>query len=279
MVVEKGFKYTGFFSEFQLIDNRIIAPINRGESKKITIESGITAENTYMEFVSINISDDNEILKFYNKYGLLKNEIGSSSTESIEIFKNEVLRMQAIIELKQAIDENSNSNLIQSAGKLIKTYKQPEDLIYMIDGRFPVIVEYQIQHLLKRIDGLLSDNEIDIFEKNEYTIFNLCGLLIDRVVNEYLETIQPNLVFNILDNVHRGEWRVKTLLSAMYFELFLRFSQNKKIRKCMNSTCRGYFEIVGNDTRKIYCNAYCASLEAKRKERRRKAELKKKESE
>jgi len=60
-----------------------------------------------------------------------------------------------------------------------------------------------------------------------------------------------------------------SLSSIIYYILYLKISRGTIMRVCANKTCRKVFEIAGNDTRKIYCRAECAKLEAKRMQRAR----------
>lgn len=79
--------------------------------------------------------------------------------------------------------------------------------------------------------------------------------------------ITPDLRYE--NNQLTADWKITTLLEAMYMELIVTFAPNTQIKKCANPTCNSYFDVGIGNSRKIYCSQRCALLMAKRKQRER----------
>ncbi|MDU1604958.1 MAG: CGNR zinc finger domain-containing protein [Clostridium sp.] len=139
---------------------------------------------------------------------------------------------------------------------------------------------HRVFNLARQVSCIESINESGdiIYEKNLDPIWikefkNHCGFsslissIINDILNEELQIIRPEMRF--IDNNFIGDWKINTLLSAMYMELFVLISPNTLIKKCGNPTCNDFFESTPENTRKIYCSERCASLMAKRKQRAR----------
>lgn len=111
-----------------------------------------------------------------------------------------------------------------------------------------------------------SDDQIDLFLKVAK------GVLSD-IFKEHLHSVYPEVTFN-RDGSLESSWRIPSLLSAMYLELFFRISPNSQARKCENPDCTRFYIRTSSKPTKKYCSNACALLMAKRKQRERERKLK-----
>lgn len=95
----------------------------------------------------------------------------------------------------------------------------------------------------------------------------IANQIISQELNQYISEVSP--VIKQDGNKFYGTWNVNSLLELIYLELFLLFSQDTKLKKCLNPTCPEYFIVTGNETRKKYCSNRCGQLMAKRNQRER----------
>ncbi len=95
----------------------------------------------------------------------------------------------------------------------------------------------------------------------------IANQIISQELNQYISDVCP-VIKHDGKNFY-GTWNVNSLLELIYLELFLLFSQDAKLKKCLNPTCPEYFIIYGSDTRKKYCSNRCSQLMAKRNQRER----------
>lgn len=79
--------------------------------------------------------------------------------------------------------------------------------------------------------------------------------------------ITPELRYE--NNQLSSDWKITSLLEAMYMELLVSFAPNTQVKKCANPTCNSFFDVGIGNSRKIYCSTRCATLMAKRKQRER----------
>jgi hypothetical protein len=87
------------------------------------------------------------------------------------------------------------------------------------------------------------------------------------ILNSILIAMRIETLF--IDGRFTTCWVANSLNTLIFYELSQRLISGDIIRQCACKTCREYFQIYGNDTRKIYCSVRCAQLEAKRKQRER----------
>lgn len=85
---------------------------------------------------------------------------------------------------------------------------------------------------------------------------------------ERLEHIAPEIQFNN-GSMPEANWRIPSLLDAMYLDAFFRLTPTTTVRRCANPTCSHYFTWSKSRKTRIYCSASCAELMAKRKQRER----------
>lgn len=258
MLLDKGFSHENFTYEF-IIKDDFIQPVNalNPDLKEVitNIVNPINDETLFFNFVSIDTNDNNSIINFCNKNGLLgiggklllKNNVEINTyKEKVSDFISEINKMRAVLDMKNALDEGNFS-----------AFK--EKFLPFYEGN------YKNENLLRFLKIMKFDlTSLDISSGYK---------LITILINNYLQySVAPQLQFDLSNSSFLGSWESTSLISAMYFEIFLEFSQNSKIRKCCNTTCKGYFKIIGNDLRKIYCCNDCAKLQGKRNERKKKKE-------
>ena len=271
-----------------------------------------TSDCIYLQFTSINPSDYSEILKFINKYGFigLAYHFGNNSASIMPGTKIEGGVVSGAFTTPISLGENIydvqfHINLIQSIIWINEEIKQSDDYNTILDNYSNLYdflnmmcIDLAFGRRNKSEDGfddmiVAEDFLYDIvnckcFEyfKGEIPLNELkqavdikelkkeCLDAQEKVLNHFLSFVNPIVACDILCDHLECKWIANNLLSAMYFEIFIAMNNGKNIRKCANKTCSNYFEVYGNDTRKIYCSTKCAQSEAKRKQRRREKEQK-----
>lgn len=82
-------------------------------------------------------------------------------------------------------------------------------------------------------------------------IYDFAKFVIKNEIDSSISKIHP--VYN--EKEMRPDWRVDSLLSAMYFSLFYLDSKNEMLRRCEH--CGRYFVVKRSSSTKIYCDSYC----------------------
>lgn len=116
----------------------------------------------------------------------------------------------------------------------------------------------------KNIENIVSSLNTEI----KHFIKNISCCIINDVINSVTHRVRPIMRYE--NNTFIGDWEPRSLLEAMYFELFIIFSQDTKIKKC--PCCGSYFEISKTNSRRKYCSDTCNDRMA---QRRRREKLKK----
>lgn len=75
--------------------------------------------------------------------------------------------------------------------------------------------------------------------------------IIKHEIDANISKIHP--VYN--EEEMRPDWKVDSLISAMYFSLFYLDSKNEMMRRCEH--CGRYFVVKRSTSTKIYCDSYC----------------------
>lgn len=143
------------------------------------------------------------------------------------------------------------------------------------------------QNYLHILEEILTVTEISTSEDYEQILFtnNLTDELLSKTnlsyeqikqaglccisdfFNSYTANVTPELRYE--NNILQYDWKISSLLEAMYMELMVSFSPNSQTKRCANPTCNSFFEVAKGNSRKIYCSQRCALLMAKRKQRER----------
>lgn len=104
----------------------------------------------------------------------------------------------------------------------------------------------------------------------EDQLLNLAKAVLSDLFKENLHRISPEIQYE--NNQLLSSWRIPSLLSAMYLELFFRFSPYGQIKICANPTCKKAFTWTSSKPTKKFCCTECAVLMAKRNQRKRERE-------
>lgn len=82
-------------------------------------------------------------------------------------------------------------------------------------------------------------------------IYDFAKFVIKNEIDYNISKIHP--VYN--EQEMKPDWKVDSLLSAMYFSLFYLDSKKEMLRRCLH--CDGYFVVKRSSSTKIYCDSYC----------------------
>ncbi|MDY0276491.1 MAG: DUF6076 domain-containing protein [Acholeplasma sp.] len=82
-------------------------------------------------------------------------------------------------------------------------------------------------------------------------IYDFAKYIIKQEIDSNISKIHP--VYN--EDEMRPDWKVDSLLSAMYFSLFYLDSKNEMLRHCEH--CDRYFVVKRSSSTKKYCDSYC----------------------
>jgi hypothetical protein len=175
--------------------------------------------------------------------------------ESIHEIKIEIMRMRYILRLWECMASNDINYI----------YEKTKALVY-----------------LARTETRKHKEQFYPFDIEEIPTTVVTALYYARAVmsaeiNKQLKLVHPRISVTDIKEFYRnpeksfgGLWIAPDLLAAMYTMIYMDFTQGKKVRKCKNETCSKWFEIYGNDERKIYCDPKCANTQGKRMSRRAK---------
>lgn len=137
-----------------------------------------------------------------------------------------------------------------------------------------------ITNLLKEVSISSNDELSEIYFSKPLSkeLLSSCGItdiMLQRAAvtcladhfNSQTMLITPELRYE--NEQLTSDWKITSLLEAMYMELAVSFAPNTQIKKCANPTCNNFFDVGIGNSRKIYCSSRCAMLMAKRKQRER----------
>lgn len=135
-------------------------------------------------------------------------------------------------------------------------------------------------NLLKVVSISSNDSLSELYYSEQIStdLLNSCGitdLMLQQAAvtcladhfNAQTMLITPELRFE--NDQLTSDWKITSLLEAMYMELSISFAPNTQVKKCANPTCNSFFDVGIGNSRKIYCSNRCALLMAKRKQRER----------
>lgn len=180
-------------------------------------------EKMYIKINKLDINNDEKIISFCNKYGLL----GADHHNIRDIsFKNALPKYSY-----RGINENAFQSyaMFKIAVKELKAYIELWGFIR--EGQLPSISNLESRF----IKDLLTDKNnkpVSLNRAKEILVFN---------INKHLVLTSPNL--NLKEgNIIPGS-KSKTLLSAAYKQLFDDIAENKRFRKCKNPDCGDWFPV------------------------------------
>ena len=260
--------------------------------------------DNFDEYADERVNEDSDAHKA-NDY--IDNEYYFAYTgyEPLDAYRYTIQIFKAVVSLYEAINELDFINMIDRLLFLVTSFEcfrydgECEDtenpLPKNSDGEYPVTNKYRFS---RGENFSPSEDRIDLtqalsgevyyesgFDLSAYVgsllstdkdlIINYAKDFLCSFVNEQIRNVR--LVMNPTNgNKYLGSSFSPSLLKILYYFLYLKITEGKIIRKCANSTCSSYFQIFGNDNRKMYCSTRCAQLEAKRMQRAREKQRSKK---
>lgn len=266
-------------------------------------------DSLHRQFANIDLSNEDEILGFYNKYGSL-GLFQSKYSNIVTLPDYEIKNYN----LSSVYITNKTSSSLVPIGDVINTYKIDEDIIPQIDenGDFKDKDGYLVTF---NVDACYTSEEIEEFKKfcNEFRIIldlkfalenkdyeDIKRLLVlyskgckDDIENnneekllssastaiiitmiEYIEgMVNPLLQWNSQGTGISKDitWRCKTLLSSIYMMLFMDITSGNLTKKCKNIKCKNkYFEANKSKKTNVYCSDKCRISDNVRKLREKK---------
>lgn len=108
-------------------------------------------------------------------------------------------------------------------------------------------------------------------EENKYLqdgLLKISKYLIERELNYHLAEIRP--VYNV--ETMQPNWKLPSLLSAMYLSLFYLDSRQGSYRACQNMNCGQFFLVSKTNSIKKYCCTDCTNAVSQRKYRKKNRE-------
>ncbi len=108
--------------------------------------------------------------------------------------------------------------------------------------------------------SLSRERILSIFP-NTTQIRSFAENLFSDIIGIRLQNVRPEVRFDNDKCVPR--WRIRSLLEAMYLEIFFNLHNQLKIKKCANCNCTKYF--IADNPRRLYCSEVCSWAANKRK--------------
>jgi hypothetical protein len=176
----------------------------------------------------------------------------SDNIEYIDEIKNEIKRMKLLLILWESFMFYEKDEIYANTNKLISFVNSVDT-----DER-PMAIP----------------DPPDSIETVRYWARIFMGMQVNVQINHVRPLIKLDIPKSVSNAPMEGYWRAPDLLAAMYTMIYMDMIKGKMVRKCKNETCPNWFEIYGNDDRKLYCNPQCANTQGKRMSRRAKKEVK-----
>lgn len=109
---------------------------------------------------------------------------------------------------------------------------------------------------------------LKIDDKLGKSIISFAKYVIKTEINEMIKDIKP--VYN--EETMRPDWKIDSLLSAMYFSIFYLDSKMEMYKRC--SYCGSLFLVKRSSSTKIYCSSYCRNNAQQAKHRLKNKQVK-----
>jgi len=241
-----------------------------------------------LDFLSIDINENDSILKFISNYGFLKRNISERpitekttniygkplnsnniSPQFAQLFKDQIDIDKE--DLPEFIIEVRYFQLLVEAFNMLHIREGKHSVDFKFFKKLTEIGEKcspNNHHWSMEFVEELEKSKDDIKNFEEYELADILFLALEKELQERIKNVS---VFPYLtgENKFIESWHADNLLSALYYMLFMAIRDKKDIRKCENKSCPEYFFIYGSDYRKIYCTQLCAKAEASRRYRQR----------
>ncbi|RRN48400.1 hypothetical protein [Streptococcus suis] len=119
------------------------------------------------------------------------------------------------------------------------------------------------------IKNSFTHDSYEAIKSNEY--FSEYLLEISKMlISEEFERALDKVRFTYNTKTMAPDWKVPSLLSALYFSIYYKNSKNIIYRTCVNNHCRQYFEVSSTNSTKRHCSDNCRDSKNARIMRQRK---------
>ncbi len=138
------------------------------------------------------------------------------------------------------------------------------DFFYHFQLECGIIKEVPFKH----IKYYSKNKDFEFSDAMKVSLLNISKYLICQEINYNISTIHPSVSFGSLE----PEWRMDSLIEAIYFSIFYMKPGVEIYRECQNPTCKKdvFFLINATAENKKYCCPACANAAAQRRARARK---------
>ena len=162
----------------------------------------------------------------------------------------------------------------QSFKRLVAMYTGLNDA----DADFRLLIDffyhYQLQCGIikeashKRLAYYSRNDDFEFSEEMKSALVQIARIVVSAEINHYISTIRPTIDPKTLE----PEWRLDSLLEAIYFSIFYMKPGVEIYKECQNPSCKRevYFLVNATVTNKKYCCPACANAAAQRRSRERK---------
>ena len=120
----------------------------------------------------------------------------------------------------------------------------------------------------KRLNYYSRNDDFEFSEEMKSALVRIAKIVVSVEINHYISTIRPTIDSKTLE----PEWRLNSLLEAIYFSIFYMKPGIEIYKECQNPSCKRevYFLVNATATNKKYCCPACANAAAQRRSRERK---------
>lgn len=133
---------------------------------------------------------------------------------------------------------------------------------------------YQLQRgimnevFYNRVTYYSKNDDFELSEEMKAALVRIARIVVSAEINHFISTIRPTIDPETLE----PEWRLDSLLEAIYFSIFYMKPGVEIYRECQNPSCKRevYFLVNATATNKKYCCPACANAAAQRRSRERK---------
>ncbi|MCW6653821.1 hypothetical protein NHG26_00025 [Aerococcaceae bacterium NML201296] len=119
------------------------------------------------------------------------------------------------------------------------------------------------------LNGTFTIDQYDKIRDNNCFIKTLHAISKQLIISEF-ETaftfVKPT--YDVVNM--KPDWKLPSLISALYFSIYYRNSKNVMYRKCENINCNQYFEVSSTNSTKRHCSSGCCENKNARLTRARK---------
>ena len=203
----------------------------------------------YLDFISIDETNQKSIIDFCNKYGLLLldqdffHALNKIYSLPISFFTTALSEMRNVFILRMSLN----------------SYKYFREGLLALESLNPIDIEiYQ---------NFLNENN-SLSELNKYDYFcYLARSTFIWVVNNHLKGVSPKLL--LYDGKYHTDWHCENLITIMYTMLQLDLAGGAIHARCQNETCPRYFTVSSTNKKQKYCSPFCENAQSQRNHRKK----------